>query len=225
MCWQYSKSISKTKEELDRLWRYISDPAFDPLQKPGFSHDREYRRVMKYLDDDSNPFRAEHGWMQDSVMMPLIKEGKKFTENDPDIPFISIDNVFHRSILDIMKSVFADNVSSSFHFTPFTQYWTTADGRRVRVYSEAYMSPRTLKVDEEVNLLPRNADDQYERVVVPIMLWSDATQLANFGNASLWPIYLYFGNQSKYIRGKPTSGACHHLAYIPSVSFTTVAIQ
>jgi hypothetical protein len=26
-----------------------------------------------------------------------------------------------------------------------------------------------------------------------------------------------FGNQSKYIRAKPTSGAAHHQAYIPSL--------
>jgi len=31
------------------------------------------------------------------------------------------------------------------------------------------------------------------------MLWSDSTHLASFGNASLWPIYLYIGNLSKYI--------------------------
>ena len=28
---------------------------------------------------------------------------------------------------------------------------------------------------------------------------------------------MYFGNQSKYIQGKPTSFAAHHLAYIPKV--------
>ena len=41
------------------------------------------------------------------------------------------------------------------------------------------------------------------------MFWSDATHLAQFGNASAWPIYLFFGNQSKYIQGCPNSGACH----------------
>ena len=49
------------------------------------------------------------------------------------------------------------------------------------------------------------------------MFWSDATHLANFGTAKLWPIYLFFGNLSKYIRLRPSSGACNHLAYIPSV--------
>ncbi|KAJ3569072.1 hypothetical protein NP233_g5289 [Leucocoprinus birnbaumii] len=47
------------------------------------------------------------------------------------------------------------------------------------------------------------------------MLWSDATHLADFGSASLWPIYCYFGNQSKYERLKPSNFAAHHIAYIP----------
>ena len=54
-------------------------------------------------------------------------------------------------------------------------------------------------------------------VLIGIMIWSDSTLLANFGTASLWPIYLYFGNQSKYSRAKPSDFAAHHLAYIPKV--------
>ena len=76
-----------------------------------------------------------------------------------------------------------------------------------------------LKADEEIQKLPREPDDKMERIVAPLMVWSDATHLANFGTASLWPFYLFFGSQSKYTRAKPTAHACHHLAYIPSVSF------
>lgn len=74
-----------------------------------------------------------------------------------------------------------------------------------------------LRADEEVNSLPCECGDDYERVVMPLMFWSNATQLANFGDASLWPIYLFFGNQSKYMCGKPSAGACHHITYIPKV--------
>ena len=49
------------------------------------------------------------------------------------------------------------------------------------------------------------------------MVWSDSTHLANFGTAKLWPIYFLFGNASKYICGQPNSGACQHVAYIPSL--------
>jgi hypothetical protein len=48
-----------------------------------------------------------------------------------------------------------------------------------------------------------------------LMFWSDATHLAAFGTAKMWPIYMLFGNLSKYVRCQPTSGATKHLAYIP----------
>ncbi|KDQ28847.1 hypothetical protein PLEOSDRAFT_1075744 [Pleurotus ostreatus PC15] len=49
------------------------------------------------------------------------------------------------------------------------------------------------------------------------MFWSDSTHLASFGNASLWPLYTLWGNQSKYTRARPTANACNHQAYIPSM--------
>ena len=56
-------------------------------------------------------------------------------------------------------------------------------------------------------------------MVAALMVSSDATMLTDFGTAKAWPIYLMFGNLSKYIRAQPDSGAMHHLAYIPLVSF------
>jgi hypothetical protein len=56
-----------------------------------------------------------------------------------------------------------------------------------------------------------------EQVVAVIMVWSDSMHLASFGQASLWPIYLFLGNQSKYQHAKPSQFAVHHLAYIPLV--------
>jgi hypothetical protein len=56
-----------------------------------------------------------------------------------------------------------------------------------------------------------------EKVVAALMFWSDVTHLATFGTAKVWPIYLLFGNLSKYIRSQPNSGATRHLAYIPQL--------
>ena len=61
---------------------------------------------------------------------------------------------------------------------------------------------------------------ELERIVCGLMFYSDSTHLANFGDASLWSLYMYFGNQSKYVRACPTSGSCHHVAYIPKVCHT-----
>ena len=162
-CWHFSGSTVKTKDEINQLWRYIRDPAFNPSEELAFSLDRECTLIKRYLQDNLNPFHAQHDWIQSSFDFPLVKEGMKYTsETDPAIPFIQIKNVIHHSITDIIKSVFTDNISSTFHITPFEQFWTTVDGRKVRIYSDAYTSTRMLDAHKEINSLPREPGDDYE---------------------------------------------------------------
>jgi len=59
---------------------------------------------------------------------------------------------------------------------------------------------------------------QLEQVIAELMFWSDAMHLAQFSNASAWPVYLFFGSQSKYAHACPTTNACYPIAFIPSVS-------
>ena len=94
------------------------------------------------------------------------------------------------------------------------------DSEHIRIITNLYNSDAMLEAHESLQTQPRNPEDppDMEYAVAGIMLYSDATKLANFGSQSLWPIYLYIGNLSKYIRGKPSSFAAQHLAYIPSVS-------
>ncbi len=77
-----------------------------------------------------------------------------------------------------------------------------------------------LEEDEKIRNMPRADGDapDVEYAILPLLLWSDETCLSQFGSAKLWPIYLYFGNLSKYVRGRPTEFAAHHVAYIPNVS-------
>jgi hypothetical protein len=118
-----------------------------------------------------------------------------------------------------------DDIATTFNMIPYREYWQYSPDRSIEVFSEAYSSPEMLETYDEINALPREAGDEYERAIASLMFWSDATHLANFGDASLWPFYLYFGNQSKYIRGKPTASACHHVAYIPTVSFVLLHLS
>jgi hypothetical protein len=94
--------------------------------------------------------------------------------------------------------VFEDDVSLHFNMTPFRQYWNTPDNRTLEVFSESYASPEMVNAYKELNALPRDPDDKLEHVIASLMVWSDTTHLASFGDASLWPLYLFFGNQSKY---------------------------
>lgn len=84
------------------------------------------------------------------------------------------------------------------------------------LYGELYTADAMIAEQKKLESQCSEPDD-IEPVIAAIMLYSDSTHLANFGTASLWPMYAFIGNQSKYIRAKPTSFAAHHLAYISKV--------
>jgi hypothetical protein len=95
-----------------------------------------------------------------------------------------------------------------------------------QVYGEAYTSVRHQKAHEDVQSLKHqakhtpdhpNKDCTLEWSVAPAMIWSDATCPYTFSNTKVWPIYLFLGNLTKYLRSKPTARAAHHVGYIPAV--------
>ncbi|KAI0701452.1 hypothetical protein C8T65DRAFT_788248 [Cerioporus squamosus] len=92
----------------------------------------------------------------------------------------------------------------------------------IRIWTDCYNSDAMLAEDAKVRGMPRipGDDPSVEYAVLPLLLWSDETHLSSFGSAYMWPIYLYFGSISKYVRGRPTEFAAHHLAYIPQLPDT-----
>ncbi|KAJ8583956.1 hypothetical protein M405DRAFT_884566 [Rhizopogon salebrosus TDB-379] len=214
MAWLYSGTPQESNAEAIRLARYTSHPSFRGEETFGFNPAREVKLLDKFLLDKSNPFRGEHGWHRSTVKIHLQIERKSWT-SEAHAPELEVLGVYDRSLTSIIRSTFEDDISKTFHMTPYSQYWKVSDTKTV--FSEAYSSPATLDAYTEINNLPREPYDNLERVVAPLMMWSDATHLTNFGDASLWLFCLYFGNQSKYTRGKPTSKACHHVAYIPKL--------
>ena len=57
------------------------------------------------------------------------------------------------------------------------------------------------------------------RCVIGLMFASDATMLASFGDAKLWPLYLFFANDSKYRRSKTSLQLGEEVAYFEKASF------
>ncbi|KAG2069358.1 hypothetical protein BDR04DRAFT_1128884 [Suillus decipiens] len=183
-----------------------------------FLDNDNYQRedAQTYGNDKSNLFHIENGWWSSSIKIHLPKEREKFPSEDK-APEMEIPGVYHCSITNIITSVFEDSIASTFHMMPFQQLWKVSDRHTVNVYSEAYFSPAFWEAHEEINSLPHDPNDDLEHVIASLMMWSDVTHLASFGDASLWLIYLLFRNQSKYTSGKPTVSACHHVAYIPTL--------
>jgi len=136
---------------------------------------------------------------------------------------ITIRDFQHRRICDVIRETFAsDPAACSFHYHPYEHKWTPPESdSEERVYGELYTSQAWLDEDTKVQSIvldPTETDREVPRAIASIMLASDATVLGPFASSKAWPIYIYFGNQSKYDRAKPTQHAAHHLAYLPSVS-------
>lgn len=49
------------------------------------------------------------------------------------------------------------------------------------------------------------------------MFASDETHLTSFGDEQLWPVYMYFGNESKYRRSKSSLKLFEEVAYFQKV--------
>ncbi|KAI0775824.1 hypothetical protein BD413DRAFT_709717 [Trametes elegans] len=128
----------------------------------------------------------------------------------------------------------SDDTSSHPKVLPHTNTVQPGD---LRIRSEVYNGDRILREYDELLKMPRQPGDSpdLEYAILIIALWSDdapkqhptadrgpgrvtdSTHLTSFGTASLWPIYLYLANLSKYIRNRPTACSAQHLAYVPSL--------
>lgn len=215
-------SGQKSAAHLNTLAKAMSnDPEFDLQDLKSFSTERENARLDAFLRDESNehPFRKDDGWHEASVTIRVPMKGYRCSE-DKALQ-ISIPGLYHRQLMNILTTVFSDEGSKGFHFTPFKQFWIPNDNnpeQHKRLYSEIYTSDITLEYQQSVDALPRLEGDDLERVVIPLMFASDTAKLTSFGSATVWPIYVGFGSQTKYDHAKPSAHATHHLAYVPSVS-------
>ncbi|TBU23843.1 hypothetical protein BD311DRAFT_703164 [Dichomitus squalens] len=223
MEWQYSGSVTKSGAELQRLVDdIILDDRFKKEDLVGFNVDREQRRLDEH-QATGGAFSANDGWREASVLLHLPKPGLQ-QEDEELTPAFLVDKIWIRSLLDVVKTGFRDISARKYHWFPHRLFRTRAtpedpNAKPERLFTDVYNSDAMIREHEEVQKRPRNPEDpaDVEYVVGGIIVYSDSTHLTNFGTASLWPIYAFFANLSKYLRFKPSMFAAHHLAYIPSL--------
>jgi hypothetical protein len=222
--WFYSGSGTKSKADLDSLVRnVILAEDFNPEDVEHFSADRELARLDEYGDIGS-PFLADDGWKEGTVKIRVPNAKSKYV-SESVAPEFDVGGVYYRPLLEIIRGAYQRPDVKKYHWVPFKLFHQSSRAHTpVRVYTDIYNSDAMLEEDAKIHALPRDPhdDSNTEVAIAPILIWSDSTHLASFGTASLWPIYIFFGNLSKYLRGKPTANAAHHLAYIPSVCFMLI---
>ncbi|KAL6307515.1 hypothetical protein BKA93DRAFT_719950, partial [Sparassis latifolia] len=227
--WMYRPSDTKSIEEMDSLIHdvLLADD-FDATHLQNFSTVRELKRLDKH-SQTSKAFSADDVWVEGTVKIHLPKEHTRF-KSEADAPEFEVSGIYYRRLLKVIKAAYQDTAARMFHWIPFKLFWcpyydssensdsddSNANTGDIRVYTELYNSDAFLEEDAHIRsqLHELSEDPNIEIAIVPIMLWSDSTHLVSFGSAALWPIYAYFRSLSKYVHGKPSSFAAHHLAYL-----------
>ena len=220
MNWFYNSFNMKSVDKLDRLVNdVVLAEDFNPSDLRGFRAARELNRLDAADGHSERPeFSPKDGWIETSVKISLPAERNR-NVSESDAPQFEVKGLFYRPLTEVIKAVFREASAEGFHLTPFHLFWQRSKNEPPeRVISELYNSNTVIKEHEKIQSQSRESGCTLETVVASLMLWSDSTHLAQFGTASLWPIYAFFGNQSKYTRAKPTSFSANHIAYIPSVS-------
>ncbi|KDQ23001.1 hypothetical protein PLEOSDRAFT_1021663, partial [Pleurotus ostreatus PC15] len=214
MNWLNNGSSTKSETDADRLVHdVLLQPDFKVTDLHGFNANRENKRLDQASSVSPGPFDN----FKTANIDISIPSGDK---NKPPATY-SIPGLYYQDLVSVIKTAFRDPIAQKYHLSPFKLFHQKPGlDKSERVYGELYTSDEFINEHDRVQRAPVPPDDpncKREKVVAALMYWSDSTHLANFGTAKLWPIYMFLGNLSKYIRAQPTSGACHHVAYLPSV--------
>ncbi|KAH9018628.1 hypothetical protein EDB85DRAFT_1873612, partial [Lactarius pseudohatsudake] len=214
MLWYHNSSLTKSLNDLNVLVQNVMRaPDFQVQHFDNFDAVKADEKLFEQGDTSETPLN--HGWYETTVPISLACD-KVTHKSERDAPILSVTGLYHRKPLEVIRAALQESNAQQFHIAPFEEYWVPhSDGPPERIYSELYNSNAYIK---EHGIIHAQAhEDPLEAVIVSLMLWSDSTHLTSFGSASLWPIYLYIGNQSKYERAKPSTFSAHHLAYIPEL--------
>ena len=205
----------------DLVHNTLRHPNFDLSELEDFNAVTTTRRFEReHFSKRGTTLKVGDGWKEGSVSIRV--PCTKVQQKESDAPEFIVDGILYRDIVEVISAELEDqDAFENIHITPYKEWWCPCPGDDpVRVYSETYNSDATLQADEKVRDklgTTHGPDTDLEAFVVSAILYSNSTHLASFGNASLWPIYLFLGNVSKYIRSKPTSFSAHHIAYLPTV--------
>ncbi|KAJ3514958.1 hypothetical protein NMY22_g14576 [Coprinellus aureogranulatus] len=214
MEWKLTGSQMKSDAEVDRLAKILQQDDFNPKKLKDFSCQKAARLIDK--GDGKSPL------LNHFTEVPVPIEVPSGDARVPPKTF-EVPGIHYRPLLSLLRAAFANPLAAQFHFSPFKLFHTSPlDQKTRRVHSEVYDSDAFIQEHEALQKSkitpPDDPTCKREKVIAAIMIWSDSTHLANFGTAKLWPIYMFLGNLSKYVRALPNSGACQHVAYIPSLS-------
>lgn len=224
--WYWNSGSQKSQNSFKKLLDIIGSDNFSAadIQQTNWS---KVNSQLAINDWDVGEWEDEDaGWYRSSVTINVPfyskKAGPRTKQRIGGPREYVIHDFYHRNLVSVIRERLAKDAQAKrhFHFDPFELLWSRnlpGGQTPLRLQGEAYTSPAFIEAHQKLQASPRELGCNLPRVVVALMFWSDATHLTNFGNTKLWPLYMLFGNDSKYERCKPSSNLCEHLAYFEHV--------
>ncbi|KAI0708940.1 hypothetical protein C8T65DRAFT_740004 [Cerioporus squamosus] len=240
--WHYTRGYKKTRDDMQEMQKLVSRPDFIQADV----RDTQFKKIDRLLlqpDTDCFPWANEkEGWRKTMVTIGIPSSKKatqaarreaaaaqrRVTRHEPpeDIPPAHAIPGYHYSVAfhhrsmceEIKKTLSTDPAVRDFVMDPYLVEHIVPNLARIEeTYGEVFNSRAFVKEDLRLQNSPPEPGCNLPRSVLAIMLWSDATIVSQFGQGKAWPGYMYFGNQSKYTRARPTARAAHHIAFFPTL--------
>ncbi|RXW11688.1 hypothetical protein EST38_g14167 [Candolleomyces aberdarensis] len=215
--WHYSPTTPiLSKARTDSLVKdVILHPRFRAEDFKGFTMDKALEALDKHEITGINNAPPNNHWQSQSVQILVPCDRVSHTSEDA-APKYTVSNIQIRPIMETIRTAFVEPISEFFHLAGY-ESWVDTPGGPARQYDEIYTSDAFLEEQARLTEQVRAQGSDQEVVVAALLLGSDSTRLSKIGTQTLWPIYLYFGNLSKYACAKPSTFSAHHIAYIPKL--------
>lgn len=219
--WFWCDGVQKSHESFKKLLDIVGSPDFHPSDVRHTQWD-QINKVLGGCDFDGEEWEDEEmGWMKSSVTIrvPIPRRSRKISDHQVGPQDYTIGHFYHRSIISVIREKLTNpSDDQNFHYDPFELNWRPSPSQKTtRVHSELYCSSEFLRVHKDLQESPMEPGCNLSRVVVALMFWSDSTHLTSFGNSKLWPLYMGFGNETKYRRCRPSLSLLNHVAYFEKV--------
>ncbi|KAF9032624.1 hypothetical protein BJ165DRAFT_1535025 [Panaeolus papilionaceus] len=220
MEWFYGgNSALASKSQVDMLIKNVlQHPDFRKEDLNGFRMDIGLKMIDDYALASSSR-SVKDKWINNaSVTLSVPCDGFQYKSEDL-APQLTVSGIQIRKLTEVIHSAFSEPGAETFHISGYYSYAAPVSpaGTPTLLHDEVFSSRAFLEEQEAVTKHARSQGCTLEVVIAALLLGSDATVLADFGTQQLWPIYLFFGNQSKYVRTLPSTHSAHHLAYIPKL--------
>jgi len=222
--WFWNGGVQKSQSSFRELVNIVGNLDFEPADVQGVRWDQINKELA--TDDEGEWVDEDAGWQRTPVTISVPYQPRRGIPSRPNAGpqnFV-VSDFYHRSLVSVIR----DKLSRSsdfrlFHLHPHELLWKLPNQPEpICVQGELYTSPAFINADRELQDAPGEPGCDLPRVVIALMFWSDATHLTSFGNSKIHPLYMYFGNESKYRRCKPSCHLCEHVAYFQTVSPNTM---